>query len=283
MTVKKGATAMKLKAQWNSVWLNVFGILIACAALFPLVWMFIAGFKEKTEVLATPFKFLPDRWLITNYTGILEDADFIRSMLLTLGGAVLFALLSLAINSMGAYVFARLEFRFKRFMWLYVIMSMFIPGMAILLTSFIVVTKLHMLDTLAVLILPGVASAGHMFFIRQFYLNVPIALEEAARIDGATRFRIFLSVFVPMSYPVFVIVGIGSYLGYWNSFVWPTMTITNTHLFQIMQYLATFRSERGSEMGLLMAGSALAAVPTILLFLLTQKYIMRGIKISGLK
>lgn len=162
-------------------------------------------------------------------------------------------------------------------------MTMFIPGMAILVTSFIVVTKLQMLDTLAVLVLPGVASAGHMFFIRQFYLNIPLALEEAALIDGAGRFKIFSHIFLPMSYPVFVIVGIGSYLGYWNSFVWPTMTITNVNLFQIMQYLATFRSERGTEMGMLMAGSSLAAVPTIVLFLIFQKYIIRGIKISGLK
>jgi multiple sugar transport system permease protein len=180
-------------------------------------------------------------------------------------------------------VFARLEFRFKRILWVYVIMTMFIPGMAILLTSFIVVNKLGMLDTLAVLVLPGVASAGSMFFIRQFYLNIPLALEEAALIDGAGRFRIFTSIFVPMSFPVFVIVGIGAYLGYWNSFVWPTMTITNPNLYQIMQYLYNFRSERSTEMGMLMAGSALAAAPTLVLFLIFQKYIISGIKISGLK
>jgi multiple sugar transport system permease protein len=140
-----------------------------------------------------------------------------------------------------------------------------------------------MLDTLGVLVLPGVASAGHMFFIRQFYLNIPQALEEAALIDGAGRIKIFTSIFIPMSFPVFVIVGIGSYLGYWNSFVWPTMTITNIDLFQIMQYLYTFRSERATEMGMLMAGSALSALPTIILFLIFQKYIISGIKISGLK
>ena len=195
-------------------------------ALFPLVWVIIAGFKEKTEVLSTPFRFLPREWLAANYLDILKDTPFRRAMLTTFGGALLFAVLSLAVNSAAAYVFARLEFRFKTFMWLYVITTMLIPGMAILLTSFIVVNKLAMLDTFAVLVLPGIASAGSMFFIRQFYLNIPLALEEAALIDGAGRLRIFTSIFVPMSFPVFVIVGIGAYLGYWNSFVWPTMTIT---------------------------------------------------------
>lgn len=274
---------MNVKDQTGRIFLRIVGLLVALIALFPLVWMMIAGFKEKNEVLSTPFRFLPEKWMFSNYTTILADEMFIKSMLVTFSGAILFALLSLIINSMAAYVFARLEFRFKKIMWLFVIMTMFIPGMSILLTSFIVVTKMNMLDTMAVLILPGVASAGHMFFIRQFYLNIPVSLEEAALIDGANRFTIFLRVFLPMSYPVFVIVGIGSYLAYWNSFVWPTMTITNVDLFQIMQFLNTFRSERSTEMGLLMAGSTLAAIPTIVLFLIFQKYIIKGIKISGLK
>lgn len=274
---------MKAKELYVKIIVYSIGVLVACGALFPLLWMMIAGFKGKTEVLATPFQFFPERWMFSNYAEIFRDQMFLKSMGITFGGAVVFALLSLIINSMAAYAFARLEFRLKGVMWIYVIMTMFIPGMAILLTSFIVVTELGMLDTMAVLILPGVASAGHMFFIRQFYLNIPLALEEAAMIDGASRLRIFTNIFLPMSYPVFVIVGIGSYLGFWNAFVWPTMTITNEDLFQIMQFLATFRSQRSTELGLLMAGSTLAAIPTIVLFLIFQKYIIRGIKISGLK
>ncbi|WP_308635247.1 carbohydrate ABC transporter permease [Paenibacillus silvisoli] len=274
---------MQAKLTFQKSVLTAIAAVFTLLALFPLAWVMIAGFKEKTEVLSTPFRFFPKQWLVTNYMDILKDAAFQKAMLTTFGGAILFAVLSILVNASAAYVFARLEFRFKAIMWLYVIITMFIPGMAILLTSFIVVNKLHMLDTFAVLVLPGVASAGAMFFIRQFYLNIPLALEEAALIDGAGKIRIFTSVFLPMSYPVFVIIGIGSYLGYWNSFVWPTMTITNPDLYQIMQYLATFRSERSTEMGMLMAGSTLSALPTIVLFLIFQKYIISGIKISGLK
>jgi len=274
---------MRRRNAWRRTLLAAVGGGVALVALFPLLWVVIAGFKGKTEVLATPFRFFPRKWLVENYTDILGDPIFRKAMLVTFGGAILFAALSLLVNAGAAYVFARLDFRFKRILWVYVIMTMFIPSMSILLTSFIVVNRMGMLDTLAVLVLPGVASAGSMFFIRQFYLNIPLALEEAALIDGAGRFRIFTSVFVPMSFPVFVIVGIGAYLGYWNSFVWPTMTITNPNLFQIMQYLYNFRSERSTEMGMLMAGSALAAAPTLVLFLIFQRYIISGIKISGLK
>jgi multiple sugar transport system permease protein len=261
----------------------VGGLGIVLLALFPLAWMVIAGFKSRTEVVATPFQFFPDMWRFSNYAQIAADPEFIRSMAVTFSGAVLFTALSLAVNSLGAYAFARLEFAFKNVIWVYVITTMFIPGMAILLTSFIVVTQLRMLDTLAVLVIPGAASAAHLFFMRQFYLNIPLALEEAATLDGASKWQIYRYVFLPMSKPVFVVVGMTSFLAFWNSYVWPIMTITSRDLFQIQQYLATFRSERSAELGMLMAGSTLAALPVLILFLIFQRHIIGGIKIAGLK
>ena len=122
-----------------------------------------------------------------------------------------------------------------------------------------------------------------MFFMRQFYLSVPMALEEAAMIDGAGRFRIYTQIFLPMSQPAFVVVGVISFMAYWNSYVWPIMTITSPQLFQIQQYLANFRSERAPERGLLMAGSFLAALPVIVLVMIFQRRIIGNIKIAGLK
>lgn len=259
------------------------GALFIAAALFPLLWMVIAGFKSKTEVIQTPFQFFPEVWKWQNYAHIAEDRVFLRAMAWTFAGAVLFTLLSLTVNSLAAYAFARLEFRGKNLLWVIVITTMFIPGMTILLTSFIVVTKLKMLDTLAVLVLPGAASAATIFFIRQFYLNIPSSLEEAAMLDGCSRFGIFRYLFLPLSKPPFVVMGITSFLAYWNSYVWPIMTITSPEKFVVQQYLASFRSERSSELGQLMAGSALAALPVILLFLVFQKQIIGNIKMAGLK
>lgn len=258
-------------------------ILISLSVLFPLAWMAIAGFKGKTEVLRSPFQFFPDMWDPKNYIAIIQDPQFSRAMLVTFGGALVFTALSLAINSMAAYALARLDFAFKRFWWVFCIMPMFVPGMAILLTSFVVVAQLGMLDTLAVLIIPGVASAVQMFFLRQFYLNMPVAVEEAALIDGASRWQIFTKIFIPQSAAVFVVVGIGSYMAYWNAYVWPILTITSPDLMQIQQFLGNFRSDRGNEWGLLMAGSTIAALPTIVLVLFFQRYIVNGVRISGIK
>lgn len=261
----------------------IFALLFALAALFPLIWMLLSGFKVNSDVLATPFNFFPTSWHIENYIKIIQDPAFSRAMIITFIGAAIFTVFSITINAMAAYVFARLDFAFKRFMWVIVIGTMFIPNMAILLTSFIVVTKLHMLDTMLVLIVPGLASAAQMFFIRQFYLNIPIALEEAALLDGAGRWQIFTRIFLPMSQPAFVVVGVTSFMAYWNAYVWPIMTITSPGLFQIQQYLANFRVTRGPELALLMAGSMLAALPVILLVLIFQRKIIGNIKIAGLK
>ena len=262
---------------------GILAVMFVLGALFPLAWLVVSGFKSRTEVTRSPFQFFPDVWKWENYTQILGDPAFLQTILVSFGGALIFAALSLIVNSLAAYVFARLEFRFKPVLWVLVISTMLLPGMAILLTSFIVVTRLHLLDSLFVLILPAAASATQIFFLRQFYLSVPRSLEESAFIDGAGRFRIFLSIFVPLSRPVFVVVAMTSFLAFWNSYIWPVLTISSPNLVQIQQYLATFRAERASELGLLMAGSALAAAPVIILCLILQRYLVEGIRISGMK
>ena len=127
-----------VKGVLNLVGRVAIGLLFVFLALFPLAWMVIAGFKTKTEVVRTPFQFFPEVWRYENYVQILADPTFVRSMVVTFVGALLFTALSLTVNSLAAYVFARLEFDFKRTLWVFVITTMFIPGMAILLTSFIV-------------------------------------------------------------------------------------------------------------------------------------------------
>ena len=256
---------------------------IVLLALFPLAWMVISGFKIRTEVVSTPFQFFPEVWRWQNYAQILADPSFLRTLAVTGLGAVLFTAGSIAVNSMAAYAFARLEFRGKRIMWPLVLTTMFIPGMTILLTSFIVVTNLRMLDTLAVLVIPGMAAAGHVFFGRQFYLNIPSSLEEAAVVDGCGPWGVYLRIFLPLSKAPFVVVGITSFMAFWNSFVWPVMTITSPELYQVQQYLAAFRGERSSELGLLMAGSACAAAPILVVFLVFQRQIIANIKMAGLK
>lgn len=271
------------KNKFGKVCLNLLGIIVALISLFPLFWMAISGFKPENEVLAVPFKFFPSKWVMENYTNLIKEGVFFKSIAITFLVSFVSVIFALLINSMSAYVFARLEFPFKKQLWAYEIFTMFIPNIAILISSFIVVTKLGMLDSLSVLIVPGLATGYSTFFIRQFYLNIPSSVEEAALIDGATRFKTFLYIFLPLSKSPFVIIGVSTFLGYWNAYVWPTMTITNEKLYQVMQVVALFKGTYSNQWGRIMAASTVAAIPTILLFLIFQKHILQGIKISGIK
>ena len=258
---------------------------VAFMAIFPLVWMALASFKDRTEVFAVPLRILPETWNLENFQSIFEDQsqNFLGSMLSTLAVSVTAVALSLLVNTMAGYVFARTEFYGKRFLWAYCVVTMFIPGLTIMLTSFLVVNALGMLNTFAVLVLPGLASGYNIFFFRQFYLNMPIALEDAARIDGAGRFKIYRSIFIPMSKAPLVVLGAGVFMGYWNSFLWPSLTVNRPELMQIMQIIRSMSSVYSTNYGAVMAATSIAILPPLILFFIFQKYIVQGVVLSGIK
>ena len=275
----------KMKHAGRTVF-TLIAIIVTLISVFPLLWMFVSSFKEGKEVLrANPLRFLPAEWIRDNFTKLAEDRTypFWLSMRSTAFVSVSAALTSVTINSMAGYAYARIDFSFKRFLWRLTILSMYIPGLTILVTSFVVVNNLGLLDSYWVLILPGLASAYSIFFFRQFFLNMPMATEEAALIDGAGRFRIFLSIFIPNAKSPYVIMGTGAFLGYWNSFLWPAMTVTNQKYVQVMQVIRSYNNVYANNYGVVLAGSLLAALPPVILFLIFQRYIVRGLMISGIK
>ena len=184
---------------------------------------------------------------------------------------------------MAGYVFARLRFPLKSLLWVVCLIPWFVPGISTNITAFLVVSKLKMIDTLPVLILPGLAHSYSIFYYRQFYLGIPNEIEEAAKVDGAGSFKMFLKIFLPMSKTPFTIMGISVFLGYWSSFLWPVLTINNPKLYQINQLISYFKSSYNLNVQYVLAAATIAALPTIALFLIFQKQIMQGIKISGMK
>ncbi|MDE6273441.1 MAG: carbohydrate ABC transporter permease, partial [Clostridiales bacterium] len=192
--------------------------------------------------------------------------------------------LSLIVNSLAAYAFARLEFPGKKALWMVYAVNMFIPNIAILIPCYYVVTKMGMIDTLFVLILPGVTYIWSIFFYRQFYLGIPRSIEEAALIDGCSRVGIYFRIFVPMSVTPFIIMGLSVFQGFWNSYLWPSMVLSEeTWLYQVNQLIAYFRNTQGTHWDLLLAGTVITCIPLVILLVFMQKYIMQGIKISGIK
>ena len=235
----------------------VVALAVAAVSLFPLLWMLLASFKNKQEVLATPLRMLPKDWITTNYEAVLVSAQnpLFHAMLVTFLVAALGVVFSLLVNMMAAYAFARLEFFGKRLFWVYCLITMYVPGLTILITSYLVVHSLHMINTLWVLLVPGIAGGYNIFFFRQFFLNIPASLEDAARIDGCGRFRIFWTVFLPLSVTPMVVQGAGIFIGYWNSFMWPSITVTDKSIQQVMPIIRSFQTDYGTEYGRIMAAT----------------------------
>lgn len=264
-------------------------VIILLLVMFPIIWMLPAAFKTRTEIFKIPNTFLPENPTIANFSKIFKPSsydnwNFVSSFFATLFVSITGVILSLFINTLTAYVFARLDFKGKKILWIYFLFSMFVPGITILMTSFRVVSELGMLDTLAVLILPGVANSYHIFFFRQFFLSVPTALEEAAVIDGASKFRIYFSIFLPLSIAPMIVSGASVFMGYWNSFLWPTLTITeNTNIMQISQVLRILHDRYSSDYGVVIAGTILSLIGPLIMFIIAQRKIISGEFMSGIK
>lgn len=263
----------------------IFCVFITILCIFPLIWMVVSSFKLDREVWAYPFHFFPKKWLLNNYNTLFttKRVDFAQAALNTLFVSGVHTILSLFIDSAPAYAYARLNFRFKKVLWRISLFTMYIPGITIQLTSFVVVKQLGMLDSLWVLIIPSLAAAGNIFFYRQFFLQVPNSLEEAALIDGSNRFSIYFKIFLPSAKAPLVLLGTGCFIGCWNSYVWPSLTITSTNKWVLMQVVRSFRNTYSEAYGVVMAASVLSAIPPLIVFLIFQKDIVKGMLISGIK
>lgn len=275
----------RIRVSGFAIFSYIFCSILVVLCAFPLVWMVVSSFKLDREVWAYPFKFFPNRWQTANYVTLFttKRVNFSGSLLNTAFVAVTHTVLTLIIETMAAYAYARLEFRFKNLFWRLTLFTMFIPNIAILLTSFVVVRNLGMLDSLWVLIIPSLAGAGGIFFYRQFFLNIPMSMEEAALVDGASRLRIYWSIFLPNAKPPMVLLGTGCFIGCWNDFIWPSLTINSVEKFQVMQVIRSFRNQYSEAYGVVMAASVLGAIPPLIVFLCFQRHIIKGMLISGIK
>ena len=267
---------------------NVLALLVVAVILFPIIWMLPAAFKDRTELFAIPNHFLPAEWSLENFEKVftlnLNGYDFTSSLAATFVVAAVATALSLMINMMAGYVFARMEFPLKNVIWWSVLITMFIPGITILLTSIRVVNMPKMVDTIMVLIIPGVVSAYNIFYFRQFFLGIPKSLEDAALLDGLGHFGIFWYIFRPMSITPMIVIGISVFMGYWNSFMWPTLTVSNNaQIAQVTQIIRVLSDAYAGNYGVVVAASLLSIAIPLVIYLIFQKKILEGIATTGLK
>jgi multiple sugar transport system permease protein len=263
------------------VLLLTLGLVVMVA---PFVWMILGSIKSEAELLRFPPTWLPENPTLANYRELFDRLDFPLYFRNSVVIAGVTTLSNLFFCSMAGYALAKLHFVGRDKLFALILATMMIPGGITLIPSFVLISKLGLVNTLAGVIVPGTIGAFGVFLMRQFMLGIPDDLLDAGRVDGASEFHLFWRIALPLSMPALATLAIFTFLGSWNDFLWPLIVLTDESKYNLPVALATFAiGQHRLDNGLLMAGSLVIVAPVLLVFVLLQRHFTQGISMTGLK
>jgi multiple sugar transport system permease protein len=250
--------------------------------LTPFVWMLATALKPAAEVFATPPKLFGSELRFQNFSEAWNYVPFGRYMLNGMFVSVMGTLVVCVTSTFAAYAFARLSFRGRDGIFLLYLVTLMVPQEVMIVPMFILMQQFDWVNTYQALILPWAFSAFGTFLLRQFFLNIPRELEEAAMVDGANRLRILWQVIVPIARPAVAVLAVFTFINYWNSFLWPLIITNSADKFTVPVGLNGFLGQQGNQWHLLMAAATISMLPTVIIVLLLQRHLVRGIAMSGM-
>lgn len=261
-----------------------FMFVASMMVLLPILWTVSTSLRFPRESFSLPPKWLPTDFQWQNYVQVFEEVPFARYILNSFKVTILIVLGQTVTCSMAAYAFARLRFPAKNLLFLLLMSSLMIPVFVTIIPVFVIVRTLGFGDNHAALIVPSLVSAFGVFLLRQFFMTIPIELEEAAFIDGASPLQVFLRVIMPLGAPGIAVLSILSFNSFWNEFFRPLIFLNSWENFTIPLGLVTLRGYQNTgSIALVVAGVSIALVPVLIVFLLMQRYLIEGIALTGLK
>jgi multiple sugar transport system permease protein len=250
--------------------------------LTPFIWALLTALKPADEVFSTPPKPVGSRIVWSNFADAWNYLPFGRFMVNGLVVSVGGTLVVLVSSTFAAYAFARLAFRGRDRIFLVYLGTLMIPQEVLVVPMFILMQQLGWVNSYAALILPWAFTAFGTFLLRQFFFGIPRELEEAAMVDGAGRLRVLLQIIVPIAKPALAVLAVFTFIAYWNSFLWPLIIVNTSNMATVPLGLDMFRGQQGSQWHLMMAASMISMLPSIVMLLLLQRYLVRGIALTGM-
>ena len=263
-------------------WANTAAIaIVALVFTFPFIWMFFTALKPEDEVFSRSPTFVGSEVRWQNFSDAWTLVPFGRFIFNGFFVSILGALLSIIVAVLSAYAFSRLRFRFRDRLFLLYVLTLVLPQEVLVVPLFIMMNKLGLVDTYAALIVPFAFTAFGTFLMRQFFLTIPLEYEEAALIDGASRFRTLWSVLLPQLTAPLSVLAVFSFIGYYNSYLWPLIVINSQDLATVPLGLSMFTGERGTQWSLMMAAATLAVIPSLIIVALLQRQLIKGVALGG--
>ena len=259
--------------------------LIALVFILPLVWDISTSLKHKSQWFTKDIHWIPQRITLANYEKIFSDAatPIGRWLVNSVGVASIHTTLILALDSLAAYGYARLEFPGRKQLYALLLSTMFLPGILFLVPNFVTINHLGLLNEYAGVLLPGFSGVFGIFFMRQFYESIPKELEESAQMDGADVLRVFIHIMLPLSKPALATLGIITFLGSWNDFLWPLLVLRDRSMQTLQPGLRTLQGAYTMEYGSMLAGAMVVAIPVLILYVFLQRFIVQSVTMTGLK
>jgi len=255
---------------------------LAIGWLLPFLWAVATAFKTETDAASgDPGWIGASGATVEAFTAILSQGNVYTWALNSLFTSVAITLITLTISALAAYAFSRLDFTGRKWLFVVIIASIVVPPQVLIIPLFYEMLAFNLIDTYWGLILPQVVAPAMVFILKRFFDAIPIELEDAARVDGASRLRIFWSIVLPLSRPILASVAIFVFIGAWNNFLWPFLVINDTTLMTLPVGLQTVISAYGVQYAQVMAQAVLAALPLIIVFIIFQKQIVKGVATSG--
>lgn len=263
----------------------IIGIVLSIGALtvaFPFIWMVLAAFKPLSESSAYPPKLFPQHWNTQWFMELFTSMDFgvyLKNTLIV----VAISMIGLFLMAMAGYGFAKYDFRGRKVLFFMVLATMMIPAQVSMIPTYLILSELHLTNTLIGIALPTLVGGYNIFLFRQFMTTIPTSILEAARIDGAGELRIFLQIVLPMCRPILSVQVILTFISGWNSFLWPLIIANDSEYYTLSVGIALLNQQTYVNPSLQMAASTFMVAPVVLVFVIFQKFIVQGFTMSGLK
>ncbi|MBO7744460.1 carbohydrate ABC transporter permease [Paenibacillus sp. MWE-103] len=276
---------MQLKGiRISTLALHLVLILGACVMALPFVWMVLSALKDLSQVFIVPPKWIPSPFVWSNFKDSLTALPFGRAYFNSFYINVIVVLSQLLTCSMAAYAFAKIRFPMREPLFLMFLATMMVPGQVTIIPLYLIMKNIGWLDShLSIIVPSALLNAFGVFLLRQFFKGIPKEMEEAAIVDGANRWTIYLRIMLPLIKPALSALGIFTFLGMWNNFFNPLIFLNSPDKFTVPMMLNLYRGMYATDWTLMMAGAAIALIPVLIVYIIGQRYIIEGVTLSGIK
>jgi multiple sugar transport system permease protein len=272
-----------LRVNWRHIILHILLIMGGIITAFPFLWMIATSLKGPDEVFSLSFSILPRAWNFNNYPQVFEILPFGRFYLNTIIVTVARTIGQVLICAMAGYAFAKLRFPGKNFLFVAVLAIMMLPSQITLIPNYILLKYIHWIDTYQGLIIPSLFSAFGTFLLRQFFMTLPSEIDDAAKLDGCNPLQTFIHIALPLARPGLVAFAVLVVLWSWNDFLWPLIITNSTNMQMLSVGISYFQNPHVTNYALIMAAASLTILPIMIIFIISQRLIIEGITMTGLK